>query len=275
MENKSPYLPKIVKIKKVKQETEDIKTFTLDYKPIFKPGQFFEIGINGIGEAPFTAASASKKHFQASIKRTGKLTEAIHQLKAGDKLTIRGPYGNSFPIEKIKGKNMLFIGGGIGLPPLHSLIRTVLENRGRYGKITVFYGARDEAQIVSREELKNIWPKMKNFRVVVCVDFKKNKGEWPHNVGLVTGIMEKELKHPFTRNKNTIVFVCGPPIMIKAVIQKLLEHGFKEENIILTLERLMKCGFGKCGHCNVGEKYICLDGPVFSYKEIKEFEEEF
>jgi len=199
---KSPYLPEIVRIKKIKQETEDIKTFMLDYKPVFKPGQFFEIGINGIGEAPFTAASASKENFQTSIKRTGKLTEAIHKLKAGSKLTIRGPYGNSFPVERIKGKNMLFIGGGIGLPPLHSLIRTVLENRDKYGKITVFYGARDEAQIVSREELKNIWPRMKNFRVVVCVDFKKNKGEWPHNVGLVTGIMEKELKPIHKKQKH-------------------------------------------------------------------------
>lgn len=273
MEN--PYLPEITKIKKIKKETEDVKTFTLDYKPIFKPGQFFEIGINGIGEAPFTAASSPKEHFQVSIKRIGKLTGAIHKLKVGDRLTIRGPYGNSFSIEKLRGKHILFVGGGIGLPPLRSLIKTVLEKREQYGKMTVFYGARDEAQIVSKEELKNVWPKIKNFKVVVCVDFKKHKREWPHHVGLVTDIMEMELKHPKKRNINTIAFVCGPSIMIKFVIKKLLEHGFKEENIFITLERQMKCGFGKCGHCNVGEKYICQDGPVFSYNEVKKFEEEF
>ena len=272
---KSPYLPKTAGIKEIKNETKDIKTFVLNYKAKFMPGQFFEIGINGMGEAPFTAAAAPGENFHASIKKVGRLTGALHELKPGDKLTIRGPYGNSFPYERIKGKNILFIGGGIGLPPLRSLIRMVLENRDEFGKITVFYGAKDESQIVSKDELKNVWPKIRDFKVAVCVDIKETEAAWPEHTGLITDLMERELKHPPSRNKNTIAFVCGPPIMIKLVIQKLLEHGFKEENIILTLERLMKCGFGKCGHCNVGEKYICLDGPVFSYKEIKEFEEEF
>jgi len=271
----NPYIPDVVKIKKIKKETEDIKTFTLNYKPVFKAGQFFEVGINEVGEAPFTAASSPKEHFQVSIKKVGKLTWAIHNLRVGDSLTIRGPYGDSFPIDKMKGKNILFIGGGIGLPPLRSLIKTVLDKRNQYGKITVFYGARDEAQVVSKDELKNVWPKIRDFKVVVCVDSLKDKREWPHHVGLITDIMEQELKHPGKRNINTLAFVCGPPIMIKYVIKNLLEHGFKEDNIFVTLERQMKCGFGKCGHCNVGEKYICQDGPVFNYKEIKKFEEEF
>lgn len=273
--NKSPYLPEIVKIKRIKQETNDVKTFTLGYKPKFEPGQFFETGIAGVGEAPFTAASVPGEELQLSIKKIGSVTSALHSLKPGDKLTIRGPYGNGFPYEELKGKDLLFIGGGIGLPPLKSLIEKVLMERKEFGKINILYGARDETQIVSKDYLTKIWPRKENAAVNVCVDRKKGECLWPRHVCLIPDLIDVIFKKNKDELKASVAIVCGPPIMIKFVIKKLLEYNVREENIITTLERQMKCGLGKCGHCNIGNKYVCLDGPVFTYKQIKELEEEF
>ncbi len=273
--SKSPYLPETVKIKKIKQETADIKTFTLIYKPNFIVGRFFEIGITGVGEAPFTPSSIPGEDFEMSVKKIGSLTSALHNLKRGDKVTIRGPYGDGFPYDKLKGKNLLFIGGGIGLPPLKSLISLVLKERGKFGRINILYGARDETQIVSKEYLSKIWPKRENIKVEVCVDCKKGKCLWPEHICLIPDLIDIVFNKNKKELSNTITIVCGPPIMIKFVIKKLLEYDVKEEDIITTLERQMRCGIGKCGHCNIGERYVCLDGPVFNYKEIKKFIEEF
>lgn len=268
----SPYLPETVKVKRIKDETIDVKTITLDYKPEFKPGQFFEVGLAGTGEAPFTVASAPNEEFSMSIKNVGRVSGAIHNLRVGDELTIRGPYGNGFPYDKFKGHNLLFIGGGIGLPPLRSLINKILGERKKFGKIHILYGAKDETQIVSKEDLAKIWPKSEDVKVDVCVDRKTKECAYPGHVCLIPDLIDKV----FTENEieNTFAVICGPPIMMKFAAKRLLKYGFDEENIITTLERQVRCGFGKCGHCNIGEYYICLDGPVFDYKQIKNFIEE-
>ncbi len=272
--DKNPYLPKIVKIRNVIQDTEDIKTFVLDYKPNFVPGQFYMIGLVGFGEAPFTASSASGTFLEVSIKKIGSLTSELHKLKKNDVVTLRGPYGNGFPYEQLSGKNLLLVGGGIGLAPLKSLIELVLKDRSKFGRMTLLYGAKDETQIMYEEHLKNLWPNM-DVSVNVCVDRKKSASSWPKSVCLVPDLIDIVFKKKKDELRNTISIICGPPIMIKFVIKKLLEYDIEEGNIIATLERQMKCGFGKCGHCNIGGVYVCLDGPVFNYKEIKKFIEEF
>ena len=203
----------------------------------------------------------------------GKVTSAIHNLKKGDELTIRGPYGNSFPFEDIFGRDLLFMGGGIGIPPLKSQIDRIIANRDKFGDIHVLYGARDETQIVSKDYLTDILPKS-GVNVKVCVDCKKNVCTWPEHVCLIPDLIDVLVSEGESIS-NCTAFVCGPPIMIKFVAEKLIEHGIHEDNIITTLERQMLCGIGKCGHCNIGEKYVCIDGPVFTYKEVLNLLERF
>ena len=268
----SPYQPETVKIIDISEETLDVKTFTLDYSLDYLPGQFFEVGLYGVGEAPITCSSSpTDKHLQITVKKIGKVTSALHGLKKGDMLTIRGPYGNSFPFDDVKGEDLLFIGGGIGLPPLKSQINRVLSERESFGRIHVLYGARDETQIVSKDYLTNTLPK-NDVNVKVCVDCKLEKCTWPEHVCLIPDLIDI-LAEEKQRISDCIAFVCGPPVMIKFVVKKLLEHGLAKNNIITTLERQMRCGIGKCGHCIIGEKYVCIDGPVFTYLELEKFVE--
>ena len=262
---KNEYLPKLAEILDIKQETEDVRTYTLNYKTDYKPGQFFIVSLYGHGEAPFTAVTSSDDKFQLTIRNVGKLTSEIFKLKQGDEIGIRGPYGNYFNVGK--NKDILFIAGGCGMAPLRSMIHHVIKNRKDYGKVHVLYGSRDETQIIYQEEVKDEWLKY-NVDSFVCVDFKKGKSKWPEHVCLVTELMDKKLSK--IDLKNTVALLCGPSIMMKFVIEKLLGLGVSEEKIIASLERNMKCGFGKCGHCYLNEKYVCTDGPIFSYKEMKE-----
>ncbi len=269
------YLSQEAVIRDIKQETFDTKTFFLSFRDKniqknfeYKPGQFIEASLYGYGEAPFGMATSPtrKDYFITTIRSVGKLTQAIHSLKIGDTIGVRGPFGNSFPFEEVKGKNILFIGGGIGLPPLRSLIHYMMDKRSDYKDITILYGARTPKDLVYKEELKE-WENSKDISFYVTVDAAD--GEWKGNVGVVPLLLNKiKLDIP-----NTVAFVCGPPIMIKFVIQDLLKLNFAEENIITTLERYMKCGVGKCGHCAIGYKYVCMDGPVFNYKQIKNLPE--
>jgi sulfhydrogenase subunit gamma (sulfur reductase) len=269
------YLSQLVRIVHIQTETYDTKTFELEFIESlvkegfrFRPGQFIEASVLGVGEAPFGLAS-NPNHpltFRITVRAVGSVTQALHQLKAGDRIGVRGPFGNGFPYDEVKGKNILFVAGGIGLPPLRSLIEPMLEARSDFRDIQILYGARTPADLVYKDRLLE-WAKMKDLRFMMTVDL--GDAIWTGDVGVVTTLFPKaEIK-----KDNTVAFVCGPPIMIQFVIQGLIELGVSPKNIISTLERYMKCGIGKCGHCAIGHKYICLDGPVFSYQEMMKLPE--
>lgn len=270
----NPYLPRLASIEKIIQETGDIKTFRLtflekDFSHL--PGQFVELSVFGSGEAPISISSYffGENYLELSIKKMGKVTSYIHSLRIGDKVGLRGPYGNTFPVERIKGQNLLFIGGGIGLAPLRSLIHYSLLKRDDFGKITIIYGARTPEDLVFKDELFNIWPGLKNTEVHITVDLATNS--WQGKVGVVPKILKEFNPSP----ENTVAFTCGPPIMIKYTLDALKDLNFPEEDTVTTLEMKMKCGIGKCGRCNIGDKYICLDGPVFTLKELKTLPKEY
>jgi len=269
------YIPNLARVKDIQDETYDTKTFELEFVDPqvkkgfqFRPGQFIEVSVLGIGEAPFGLASNPNhpETFRITVRAVGSVTQALHQLKRGDLVGVRGPFGNGFPFDEVKGKNILFVGGGIGLPPLCSLIEPMLDSRKEFGDVQILYGARSPADMVYQDSLVE-WGKMKEIRFMMTVDVGDSK--WTGNVGVVTTLFPKAN----ITTENAVAFVCGPPIMIRFVILELLGLGFGSENIISTLERYMKCGVGKCGHCAIGHKYVCLDGPVFSYKEMMKLPE--
>jgi NAD(P)H-flavin reductase len=267
------FVPRIAQIVNIQDETPDTKTFFLRFRDPkdaeqfqFLPGQFVELSVFGYGEAPFCVATSPSRGVVCTVRRTGKLTDALHKLKPGDEIGLRGPCGKSFDIEGAVGKDLLFIGGGIGLPPLRSLIHYVMDNRKRFGKVTVLYGARTPTDLVYKNELKE-WAKLSDLEFLVTVD--RTEPGWDGNVGMVPILFDKTKLNPET----SLAYVCGPPIMIKFVVQDLFMRGFADERVISTLERMMQCGVGKCNHCAIGDRYICRDGPVFNYRQIKELVE--
>ena len=273
---KDIYFPDIATIDDKTEETGDVTTFILRFKDEklqkkfdYRPGQFLEVSVFGVGEIPISITSTpSRRGFiELSIKNVGLVSSAIHKLSVGSEIGIRGPFGNGFPYEKAFGKNVLFVGGGIGLAPLRSLINFSLDNRDRFVDFSILYGSRTPSDLVFRQEI-DTWIERPDVQVLITVD--RGDERWQGNVGVVTTLFPKAKIIP----ENTMAFVCGPPVMIPFVIRDLLNLGFTEDSIISTLERHMKCGVGKCGHCCVGEKYMCLDGPVFSYREMKEMAEE-
>jgi len=268
---KNVYIPNIVTISEIREETPDIKTFKLIFKDKeiqrnfnYKPGQFIELSVFGYGEAPFSISSSPNQQnfFEITVKRVGDVTNALFKLNEGNAVGVRGPFGNGFPTHKFEDKNILFIGGGIGLAPLRSLINFVLSNREKYGELTLMYGARTPKDIVFKKEIET-WKKHVDVHLTVDVGDET----WKGTVGVVT-VLFKEIE---VDPKNTVAVMCGPPIMMHFVTKELLKLGFPEDQIFLSLERLMKCGIGICGHCNIGRKYVCKHGPVFTYKETKDF----
>ncbi len=274
--NTENLIPKIGVITDVRKDTPDVKTFRvvgLDGKKLFEhlPGQCAMVSVPGVSEAMFsiTSSPTNKEFMEFSIKKCGCLTEILHSLEVGNKITVRGPYGKNFPVEgDFLGKDMLFIAGGIGLAPLRSVINYIRDNRSRYGKVTVVYGARSKADLVDIEEIKNEWTNEPDFNVYLTID--NPDPEWDGHVGFVPSYV-KELG----LDSNMTAVLCGPPIMIKFTLQGLLELGFKKEHVYTTLELRMKCGIGKCGRCNVGNKFVCKDGPVFRMDEIDELPDEY
>ena len=269
-------IPKVGVITDIRDETPDVKTFRVNAPEggkLFEhmPGQCAMLCCPGVSEAMFsiTSSPTNKEYQEFSIKRCGELTSFLHTLQVGDEITVRGPYGNHFPVEdKLKGKNLLFIAGGIGLAPLRSVINYCLDNREDYGTIDVLYGSRSADDLVRRDELENVWSKAPDVNVHLTID-RPQEG-WDGHVGFVPAYL-KEVG--FTADK--IALVCGPPIMIKFVLQSLTEMGFTREQVYTTLELRMKCGIGKCGRCNIGTKYVCKDGPVFRLDEIDELPNEY
>lgn len=264
------YQPEILEIIDIFEETQDVKTFRLSCEISYKPGQFGLYSVFKEGEATFCISSSptQKGYIECSVKKVGKVTSALHNLDIGDKIGFRGPYGNSFPIELFRQKHLLFIGGGIGLAPLRSLLLYCLDKREDFSDITLLYGARTVNDLVYKRELSE-WKNKIN--VVLTVDPGGETSDWDGRVGFVPKVLE-ELS---PKTDDTFVITCGPPIMIKFVCQALEKLGFSEEKIITTLEMKMKCGVGKCGRCNIGKTYICKDGPVFSLLQIKNMPNEF
>jgi len=273
------YKPTIAKIIEIIDETPDTKTFKLElqdpeYKKnfTFKAGQFAEYSVFGEGECTFCIASSPTRtdYIECSFKQAGKVTNALRKLNIGDVIGFRGPYGNHFPLEEMKNKDVLFIAGGIGLAPVRCLIWNVLDLRDQFNNITIIYGARSVSDLVYKREL-NEWQNRKDIKTVITVDPGGETSDWKGEIGFVPSIVEKVNPD----SKNCIAIVCGPPIMIKYTMPILTKIGFNDESIITTLENRMKCGLGKCGRCNIGSVYVCKDGPVFTYKELKQLPQEY
>lgn len=272
----NPYMPYVATLKEVVRETPNIMTFrvVLDDEEAMKnfayePGQVGQVSLFGVGEATFVINSppTRKEYLQFSVMKAGEVTAALHGLKAGDKVGIRGPLGNSFPYDDMKGKDIVFVGGGIGMAPLRTLLLYMFDNRDDYGDIRLLYGARSPQDMAFAYEIEE-WRKQKNTEVVLTID-REAEG-WTEKVGLIPNVLLE--MNPST--ENTVAITCGPPIMIKFTLQALDKLGFKPEQIYTTLERRMKCGIGICGRCNIGDKYVCVDGPVFTYAELKDMVDE-
>ncbi len=266
------YLPRTATIKGIRPETIDVTTFQVALNGTngegrfdYESGQFAEVSVLGVGEAPISITSTPTRPetLEFSIRRVGQLTNALHELNVGDKIGIRGPFGNSFPLKELEGQNMLIIGGGIGLAPMRSVILNLFDNRQKYGRIDIIYGARSPQDLVFKSEYEE-WQNVENTNLYLTVD--RGDEEWKGNVGLVPNFLREINPSP----ENTTGITCGPPIMIKFTVQALAELGFTSEHVITTMERKMKCGVGKCGRCNIGGKYVCLDGPVFTLKQLEE-----
>lgn len=270
----NPYVPQLAHIDEVRDEVTGeraIKTFRLSFLDenvqntfTFRPGQCVMVSVLGEGECMFALSSSptEKGYLEVSVMKLGRVTSILHECEKGDILGVRGPYGNGFDVNGWKGRNIITIGGGIGQPPLRSLIRYVLDNRGDYGKLDIIYGARTSNDLSFKKELFDL-EKRDGVNVHLSIDAEEDG--WTRFVGFVPDNLLKVAPPP----ENAIAVTCGPPIMIHFVIQNLLELGFSDRQILTTLEMRMKCGIGKCGRCNIGNVYVCKDGPVFSYEQLK------
>lgn len=274
--NNEVLIPSVAVITDVRTDTPDVKTFrvlTPDGKKPFEhmPGQCAMLSIPGVGEALFsiTSSPTNREYMEFSIKKCGCLTSWIHMLEPGQQITIRGPYGNGFPVEtELRCKDLLFIAGGIGLAPLRSVINYCLDNRENYGKLQIIYGSRSKDDLVDYQEIIDEWMKAENVEVNLTID-REQEG-WDGHVGFVPNYV-KEL----SPDLGMTVLMCGPPIMIKFSLAGLKELGFTDTQVYTTMELRMKCGIGKCGRCNIGNKYVCKDGPVFRFDELGELPDEY
>jgi sulfhydrogenase subunit gamma (sulfur reductase) len=273
------YKPYLMRVEKIIEETPDVKTLLLNFqnpaekeKFNFRAGQFAEYSVFGEGECTFCIASSPTRpeFIECTFRTAGKVTNALSKVEIGDTIGFRGPYGNIFPIEEWKGKNLLFIAGGIALPPMRSVIWNCLDKRDNYKNITIIYGARSVNDLVYKHELEE-WQNRQDVHLITTVDPGGETPAWKGEIGFVPFILEKVAPS----SENTIAVICGPPIMIKYTFPVLEKLGFKDHDIYTTLENRMKCGFGKCGRCNVGKVYVCKDGPVFTYKQLKELPAEY
>ncbi|MGD0340624.1 MAG: FAD/NAD(P)-binding protein [Bacteroidales bacterium] len=273
------YMPYLMKVERITYEAPGVKTFMLRFvneddqnKFDFSAGQFGEYSVYGVGESTFCIASSPtrKGYIECTFRQTGKVTNALSNCEEGNIIGFRGPYGNTFPIDDWKGKNLLFIAGGIALPPMRCVIWNALDLRKNFKDITIIYGARSTNDLVYKYELQD-WGSRADVKLITTVDPGGESPDWRGEVGFVPTIVEKIAPSA----KDTIAIVCGPPVMIKFTFPVLAKLGFNDENIFTTLENRMKCGFGKCGRCNVGKVYVCKDGPVFTLAQLKNLPDEY
>ena len=263
----SPYQSIPAVLEKVAAETPNIKTFWLrPQEPVpFRTGQFVELTVPGLGEAPFTPSSspAVADKMEVTIMKAGTVTNRLHELKAGAKLGVRGPYGKGYPMEELHGKELLILGGGVGLAPLRSLLYQVFEDMAKFPRVMLLYGAKSPADLVYAGQLQEWAKRDKKFEVLVTVDAGDNG--WKGNVGVVTTLLGKVKLNL----DNTAAVVCGPPVMMKFGTLELVQTGLAKDRLYLSMEKNMSCGLGKCGHCRLGPYYVCQDGPVFTYDKIE------
>ncbi len=271
----NPFLPDLATVTRVTLLTPDVKLFTVE--PLgaeaafdYQPGQFAFVSAFGVGEAPFGLCSAAHRGegLQFAVRRVGTVTAALHALEAGAIVGVRGPYGNYFPLEDYRGKDIVIIGGGIGMAPLRPVIHTIIDRRSEYGDLVIFNGARSPQDLVFADEY-DAWTEAPRTRLELTVD--RGDGAWQGRVALLPAVVA-DVK---PSAENAVAIICGPPIMIHFTLQELKKLGFADRQIVTTLESKMKCGIGKCARCNVGDKYICQDGPVFTFEEIATFLEPF
>ncbi len=273
------YKPYLMEIDNIIEETPDVRTFRLKFKDQadaekfeFKAGQFGEYSVAGEGESTFCVASSPtrKGYIECTFRKAGRVTNALASLEPGDSIGFRGPYGNSFPIQDWEGKNLLYIAGGIALPPMRCVIWNTLDLRDKYRDITIVYGARSVKDLVYKRELEE-WNKRPDIKLVTTVDPGGQTPEWEGQIGFVPDVLDKAAPS----SENTIAILCGPPVMIKFTMPVLKKLGFEDKNIFTTLENRMKCGFGKCGRCNTGKVFVCKDGPVFTYEQLQTMPAEY
>lgn len=271
--NENIFMPIETEIVRCEQVTQSEKHFTLKPKDgsqmVFAPGQIMEVSLFGYGEIPigFASSPTRKNTFDIVIRTVGRVSGAINKLQKGDSLFVRGPLGHGFDLDKLRGHDVLIVAGGIGLCPTRSLIQYILDRRKEFKKFTLFFGSRTPKDQLFLEDLAS-WKKSKDVEYFETVD--KADPTWKGNVGVITTLFQKT-----AITSETKAVICGPPIMYKFVIKELDKLGVQHKNIYVDLERRMKCGIGKCGHCQINDKYVCLDGPVFSFSDIDKLEEAF
>jgi NAD(P)H-flavin reductase len=272
------YLPKVALVDEIVDEIQDVKTFYWHFKDPeesaafkrFMPGQFAQVSLFGTGEFPLSLPpSPTEDRTFFTVRKVGTCSAAMHALKPGDAFAVRGPYGNGFPMKSYEGQNLIFVAGGIGLIPLRSCIIYALDNREKYGSIKIFYGARTPKDLMYQEVLGD-WEKGGKLECYLTVD--RPAPDWKHHVGVVGSLFKKPgVEMPI---ENTTAFVCGPPVMFRFVLRDLKLLGYQDHQMVSTMERYMKCGVGKCGHCCIGVAYVCTDGPVFTVEQIRKLGEE-
>ena len=269
----NPYQPILSEVVDVIDETPTIKTFVLSMKEPFqfRAGQFVQLTLPGVGEGPFTPSSSPMEshRIEITIIRTGHVTDQLHAIEPGAVLGVRGPFGKGYPFEKHEGKEVLVVGGGCGLAPLRSLIYMLIHRAARYRRISIKYGAREPAELVYHSSYDAWVRSAENVEMETTIDFPALG--WTGKVGLVTTLLDQ----PNLDIPNTVVFSCGPEIMLKFVTLKLLDLGFQPEQIYLSMNRKMSCGMGKCGRCNIGPYYLCKDGPDINYALIQKYGDVF
>lgn len=273
LEQPSIYLPTLARIERMQPMTELETLFTLSLPDGLslghRPGQFVGLSVLGVGEAPISISSSPSRSngtFELCVRRAGDLTGVLHRLGPGATVGVRGPFGRGFPIDRFRGKDILFAPGGLGLAPLRSLINQVLDERGSFGRVMILYGARNPSELLFRDELAE-WSARGDVELHVTVD--RPDDTWTGSAGVITTLFPKVDIYA----RNTVAVTVGPPVMYRFVLLELLGKGIPEGNIWMSLERRMKCGVGKCGHCQMQNVYTCQEGPSFSYAEIKHLEE--
>jgi NAD(P)H-flavin reductase len=269
---KDPYERDVAEILGVQLETSNTKTFVMKFLDegrqsnfSFIPGQFIVISIPGVGEAMFSISSSTSNHenFSTTIRNVGRVTGMIHKYNVGDRILVGGPYGSGWPMGQLEGKDIMIVTGGIGLPSPRPVINYINEHRRDFGSLEILYGTRTPAESVFAWE-QEAWRKMESTRLALCVDYVPEGVQWEHKVGVVTTLCEEMVTKP----RNAVALICGPEVMMHFVVLDLLKRGFHEDQLYLSLERRMRCGIAQCGHCQLGPKFVCKDGPVFRYSEI-------
>jgi NAD(P)H-flavin reductase len=269
----SPYLPRVGRITEKKVFTPAESWYRIGFEDgqgvEYQAGQFMEIGLFGIGEAPISICSAPGKRddLEMCIRSVGDVTAALHKLGEGDTVGIRGPFGNGYDMSRVEGMDLIFAAGGLGLAPCRSFILEALNNRDKYGDITILYGARTPDDLLFTEDLQS-WEERDDCKFLVTVD--RADASWTGNSGVITTLFRKLGK---VDPANTAAFIIGPPVMFKFTVLEALGLGLRKSNILCSLERRMKCGLGKCGHCQIRDVYVCQDGPIFDYGEVMRLRE--